>query len=88
MITISKDGSGDYTSITEALSNVTATPETIYIRNGIYEECVEVLKPNLTFIGEDVDKTVYYTLLKSICQQYFIKFARSCELSFTYQSSL
>ncbi|MBQ8729636.1 MAG: pectin methylesterase [Lachnospiraceae bacterium] len=58
MITISKDDSGDYTSITEALSNVTATPETIYIRNGIYEECVEVLKPNLTFIGEDVNKTV------------------------------
>lgn len=58
MITVSKDGSGDYTSIQEAIDSITAVPETVFIKNGIYKERVEITKDNITLIGENVDSTV------------------------------
>lgn len=58
MITVAKDGSGDFTSVNEALKNIKKGPETVYIKNGTYYECVEVTIPDITFIGEDKDNTV------------------------------
>lgn len=58
MITVSKDGSGDYTSIQEAINSITTVPETVFIKNGIYKERVEITKDNITLIGENVDSTI------------------------------
>lgn len=58
MITIAKDGSGDYCSINEALSHIEKGPETLYIKAGTYKECVEVTIPDITFEGEDSEKTI------------------------------
>lgn len=58
MITVAKDGTGDYESISEALASVDTTPATIYIKNGTYNERVSVLQSNITLIGEDVENTI------------------------------
>lgn len=58
MITVALDGSGDYTSIQEAVNAVTVLPETIFIKKGIYKERVEIFKPFLTLEGEDAKDTV------------------------------
>ena len=44
MITVAKDGSGDYTSVQEAIDSITSVPETVFIKNGIYKERVEIHK--------------------------------------------
>ena len=54
MITVAKDGSGDYTSVQEAIDSITSVPETVFIKNGIYKERVEIHKDNITLIGEKV----------------------------------
>lgn len=56
MITVSKDGCGDYTSISEAVSNA-APYDDIFIKNGVYNERVEITFP-LNLIGEDSFRTV------------------------------
>lgn len=59
MITVAKDNSGDFNSIQQAVDSIPAgTPETIYIKKGIYKERVEVRKDNITFVGEDSDETI------------------------------
>lgn len=58
MITVSKDNTGDFLTIQEAIQAVTNTPETIFIKNGIYKERIEVTTPNITFEGEDSEKTI------------------------------
>lgn len=66
MIVVAKDGSGDYTSLTDAVNNA---PEnsTIFVKNGIYSERPEILTKGLTIKGEDKDKTIirssYYALM-------------------------
>ncbi|NRD21823.1 pectate lyase [Winogradskyella litoriviva] len=62
-ITVSKDGSGDYTSIQDAINNTKSFPYnrvTIFIKNGVYKEKVKVHEwnPNLSLIGESKDKTI------------------------------
>ena len=47
MITVAKDGSGDYTSVQEAIDSITSVPETVFIKNGIYKERVEIHKDNI-----------------------------------------
>lgn len=42
MITVAKDGSGDYTCVQEAIDSITSVPETVFIKNGIYKERVEI----------------------------------------------
>ncbi len=57
MITVSKDGNGDFASITEALKN--AVPgNKIFIKNGIYYERPEVTTDNITILGENPDTTI------------------------------
>lgn len=51
MITVSKNGSGDFTSINEAVKHA-APYDTIFIKNGIYNERIEITFP-LNLIGED-----------------------------------
>ncbi|WVY99994.1 hypothetical protein V8G54_026068 [Vigna mungo] len=61
-VTVAKDGSGDFKTINEALNKVpkkNKTPFVIYIKEGIYQEYVEV-KKNMThvvFIGDGGQKT-------------------------------
>ena len=67
MITVAKDGSGDYTCVQEAIDSITSVPETVFIKNGIYKERVEIHKDNITLIGENADGTVitnnYYAFM-------------------------
>jgi len=62
-MTVAKDGSGDFTSIQEAINAAKGFPNkrvTIKIKNGIYNEKVEVYEWNnrLSLIGENRTKTI------------------------------
>lgn len=57
MITVSKDNTGDFLTIQEAIDSIAECPETILIKKGIYEERIELNKPFITIIGEDVNET-------------------------------
>ena len=69
MITVSKDNTGDYTSIQEAVDAISSSTvsETIFIKNGTYNERVEITHNNITLIGESMDNVIittdYYALL-------------------------
>ena len=60
---VAKDGSGDFTSVQAAIN---AVPDfrkkttVIYIKDGVYKEklILPTSKTNVTFIGEDVNKTI------------------------------
>lgn len=61
--TVSKDGSGDFTSIQAAVDASKSFPPeriTIYIKNGVYIEKVKVHSWNtkMSFIGENKDSTI------------------------------
>lgn len=58
MITVSKTGTGDFRTIQSAIDSIESTPETIFIKNGIYKECVEITKDNITIIGESSTETI------------------------------
>lgn len=63
-IIVSQDGSGDYTTVQEAINAVPDYRKSgvtrIYIRNGVYKEKIVLAesKQNVTLIGESVDGTV------------------------------
>lgn len=62
-LTVAKDGTGDYTTIQEAINAAKAFPDeaiTIHIKNGVYNEKVKVYSwnTNLSLIGEDKEKTI------------------------------
>lgn len=58
MITVAADNSGQFTSIQEAIDSVTMLPETIFIKNGTYNETIVINKPFLTIEGESSDGTI------------------------------
>lgn len=61
MITVAKDGSGHFMTVTEALESIpefNTEEAVIFIKNGIYKEQIQVQKPYITLIGEDWKKTV------------------------------
>ena len=58
MITVSKDGTGDYSSIQSAINSIQNFPETVFIKKGIYKERVEITNSHITLIGEDVNETI------------------------------
>ncbi len=65
---VAKDGSGDFVSISEALSS--AEPrEKITVLPGIYNERVEILKPGITIEGQSAENTIltsaYYARMKT-----------------------
>lgn len=60
---VAQDGSGDFTTIQEAIDETKSFPDqriTIFIKNGIYYEKVKVhaWNPHLTIIGESVEGTI------------------------------
>jgi pectinesterase len=62
-ITVAVDGSGDFTSIQEAIYSTKAFPDkpiTIFIKNGTYKEKIKVpaFNTHLRMIGEDPKKTI------------------------------
>lgn len=62
-IVVAKDGSGDYTSIVEAIKNTKAFPYdriTIFIKNGVYKEKVKIHEwnQNLSLVGESKENTI------------------------------
>lgn len=58
MITVAKDSTGDFTSIQAAVDSIKSTPEIIYIKNGIYNERVEIKLDNVTLKGESAKDTI------------------------------
>ena len=58
MITVAKDSTGDFTSIQAAVDSIKSTPEIIYIKNGIYNERVEIRLDNITLKGESAKDTI------------------------------
>lgn len=69
MITVAKDNTGDFSSIQQAVDSIKSEDvrETIFIKNGIYKERVEIKRNNITLIGESSEHTVitegYYALM-------------------------
>ena len=62
-IIVSKDGSGDYTSVQEAIDNVKSFPYqwvTIFVKNGVYYEKIKVHEwnTNIALIGESKENTI------------------------------
>lgn len=60
-IVVAKDGSGDFTSIQEAINSLPDSSDktrTIFIRNAVYTEKLFVKKSNIVFEGESRDKTI------------------------------
>ena len=63
VFTVAKDGSGDYKYIQDAIDAMRVyplAPITLYIKNGVYNEKIELPANNtdVIFIGESVDKTI------------------------------
>ena len=63
VFTVAKDGSGDYKYIQDAIDAMRVfplAPITLYIRNGVYNEKIELPSNNtdVTFVGESVEKTI------------------------------
>jgi len=63
VFTVAKDGTGDYQYIQDAINAMRVfplAPITLYIKNGVYNEKIELPATNtdVTFIGESVDKTI------------------------------
>ena len=63
VFTVAKDGSGDYKFIQDAIDAMRVyplEPITLYIKNGVYNEKIELPSSNtdVSFIGESVDSTI------------------------------
>jgi pectinesterase len=63
VFTVAKDGSGDYKYIQDAIDAMRVfplAPITLYIKNGVYNEKIELPANNtdVIFIGESVEKTI------------------------------
>ncbi len=62
-ITVSQDGTGDFSTVQQAINAVaenSTQPVIVFIRNGVYKEklVLPAAKTNVHFIGESVDKTI------------------------------
>lgn len=63
IFTVAKDGTGDYKYIQDAIDAMRVfplAPVTLYIKNGVYNEKIELPANNtdVTFIGESVERTI------------------------------
>ena len=60
-ITVAKDGSGDYKTITEAINSLPMfnyERVVIYIKNGVYNEKIRITQDYVTLKGESKDSTI------------------------------
>ena len=58
MITVSKDGSGDFTTIQDAVNSIKKYPESILVKPGVYKEKLEIWHDDVTIFGEDREGTI------------------------------
>lgn len=58
MITVATDGTGNFKTVQAAVDSITSGPETIFIKDGIYKERVDIRLDNITLIGESKDNTI------------------------------
>ncbi len=61
MITVAKDGSGDFTKVQDAINSIpkeNTQPITIFIKSGTYTELLTIDRPYLTLEGEEVTSTI------------------------------
>jgi pectinesterase len=61
LITVAKDGSGDFNNIKDAIASISENNKDkihIYIKKGIYKEKLHIEKPFIALIGEDVNTTI------------------------------
>ena len=63
VFTVAKDGTGDFSYIQDAINAMRVyplAPITLYIKNGVYNEKIELPATNtdVSFIGESVEKTI------------------------------
>lgn len=65
---VAKDGSGDFTTISQALT-AAAPGDVIHVKPGIYNERAEILTPGITIEGEDAENTIltsaYFARMKA-----------------------
>ncbi|WP_432454235.1 pectinesterase family protein [Agarivorans sp. QJM3NY_29] len=59
-VVVALDGSADFQSVQQAIDSAPSdgSPYVIYIRNGQYQEKLEIKRDNIYLIGEDRDKTI------------------------------
>jgi len=60
-IVVDINGKGDFKSVQGAINSLTdssASPRIIYIKNGVYKEKIYIQKHNIVLQGEDRDKTI------------------------------
>ena len=59
---VAQDGSGDYTTISEAVAASAQISGSgrfvIYVKSGVYKENVEITMKNLMLVGDGIDATV------------------------------
>ena len=61
MITVAKDGSGDFSSVQAAINSVpkeNTEPITIFVKSGTYTELLTIDRPYITLEGEEVTSTI------------------------------
>jgi pectinesterase len=60
MITVDKNGNGDFTSIQDALASIANDTRQveIFIKSGTYKERIEITRPNVALIGENRENTI------------------------------
>lgn len=58
MITVSKDGNGDFSTVQAAIDSIHNGSGIIFIKNGTYHERVDIRTDNITLIGESKENTV------------------------------
>jgi len=63
VVTVAKDGSGNYTTITDALNaapNKSSDRYVIHVTEGVYQEYIEVpkYKTNIMLVGDGINSTV------------------------------
>ncbi len=56
-IVVDSNGSGDFSTVAEAVENAESGCE-IFVKNGAYREKIVADKPNISIIGEDSEKTI------------------------------
>lgn len=62
-IIVALDGSGQFTSIQEAINNINSSIQekvVIYIKKGVYKEKICVEKPHIHLMGENVNETIIF----------------------------
>ncbi|XP_027102804.1 probable pectinesterase/pectinesterase inhibitor 17 [Coffea arabica] len=61
-LVVAKDGSGDYTTVQDAINAASQRPETdrfvIYVKAGIYKEYLQIESSNIFMVGDGIGQTI------------------------------